>query len=775
MPLVRVTPENAVGTVHEQVEDFRQAIAAAGRAPAFRKLAERADELAALISTGTLEAEMLAIGDLHPQWTGSLAHWLGVDGEILARTLGEAAEPWPADAGGGTSTGGVSLVRVRRDLAPAGRRAGVRVPPILVVASGSAEPLDETVLEEVVGEMRRRPLTLLVGPEGADWGRALAGLGSREDWEAKFMPLETLTQRSLQESFGKPPWAQAGKMACAWSVTRALASLETAFSVLLEKEGRALAAKKAALEKRGGRAGGISNPNEVIGEVRGYLQKRFDGFQKEASAELADLVAPYDGTLTREVEARIDAFSGFEYEKKPKVDVITVPDAVEGALLERTREALTALLRGQWTRMRELLRSAEGRVETILEDRAAPPVAVHFHHLPEKRLETIIERGVQLNRPYRGELSRRGPMDYFMAARRYQMMFFMVFSAFSLSFIRQLTYFTVPAGVVLLAFGMLNVVNAAKKQRAEAEAKELGKARDALRTDLARSMGDVQKAWDQAVSNHLAAQQSQALESVESTVKSVAAQASREAAQEKELAQQQMKGLDAAQRKITDGVRTAEAAATDMENLSGQLIEFYGKIVGPADGGEGPAGGKPGVPGPGAMPGAAAGASGAGAGAAGAAAKLKAQAEQKLKALQGGAGGAAGKARPGRSGGAGGSDKKAGRRKAGKLNLRQKAKEAAQSGGSSAGPAGGGRPKPPARRAGSTGGNAGKARAGRASAAKAGDDGNGANGANGAKDMAAKIAKIKADAEKRLKDAQAGKGNAAGGKKGAGTPGRKKP
>lgn len=734
MALVRVTPENAVQTVYDQVEDFRQTIAAAGRAPAFVKLAERAEDLAALISTGTLEAEMLALDGLHPQWTGSLAHWLGVDAETLARTLGQG-QPFPADAGGGTSTGGISLVRVGDGLRRAGRRAGERVPPILVVASGSQEPLPEAVLEEVVGEMRRRPLTLLAGPTAADWGRALAGLGSREDWEAKFVELESLTQHTLRANFQKPPWAQAGKMAGAWSVTRALSSLETAFSVLLEKEGRSLAAKKAALEKRASRAAGVSNPNEVVGEVRSYLQKRFDGFQKEASAELADLVAPHDGTLTREIGARIDAFDRFDYEKKPKVDVITVPKEVEEALLNRTRGALSGLLRSQWTRMREMLRLSGDRVESILDERDAPPVALHFQHLPEQRLGTLVERGVALSRPYRGELARRGAMDYFMAARRYQMLFFMIFSAFGLSFIRSFTYFTIPMGVILLAFGMLNVVNAAQKQRAEAEEKEFGKARDALRADLTRSMGDVQKAWDQAMAQHLSAQQSSALETVEGTVKSVASQAAREAAEQKELAQQQMKGLDGSQKKITDGVRKAEAAAVDLENLSGQLIQFYGMIVTPPEAaGTGGAAGVPGAAGRPAVPGAGAGmkipsmppspgAGGDAAGAGGAAsseavAKLKALAAAKLKQASAGAG--AGAARSGRGAGAGAAG-----------DALAKLKQA---------------------RAGGAGGRPSASNPG-ASAAKAGGRGGVRGGAG--EDLAAKIAKIKADAAAKLKAAQA--------------------
>ena len=43
-------------------------------------------------------------------------------------------------------------------------------------------------------------------------------------------------------------------------------------------------------------------------------------------------------------------------------------------------------------------------------------------------LEAPVQRSVAILRPYRGEVARRGPLDIFMAARRYQMVFFMVAS-----------------------------------------------------------------------------------------------------------------------------------------------------------------------------------------------------------------------------------------------------------------------------------------------------------------------------------------------------------
>jgi hypothetical protein len=259
---------------------------------------------------------------------------------------------------------------------------------------------------------------------------------------------------------------------------------------------------------------GTPMPTEILGEARGLLQKQFDRFQKDLSRRLKDQVAPQEGALWHEIDAAVEALDRFDMTKKPKADAVTIPEEFQQPLLHRIREVLGATCRSSLVELHDFLRDIKDKIERLLEERGGPPVVLHFQHLPAERVDTVLQRSVVIQRPYKGEITRKGVMDFFMAARRYQMLFFMVFSAFGLSFIRSFTAFTIPAGMVLMAYGMLNVVNGAKRQRAEAEEKEMGKARETLRTELSRAMADVQKIWDQTVSSFMTEQQNAALEHI---------------------------------------------------------------------------------------------------------------------------------------------------------------------------------------------------------------------------------------------------------------------
>lgn len=628
MALIRITPENAVDTVLEQLDSFADSVANAGRAPSMLKLGEDAVELKELAASGCLEVEIIGLGGLHPSWTGVIAKWVEIDPEPLVRINEEETtielEPDLSKV--------ASVVRVRSQLDTPPERAGTRVPPVLVVGCGTPEAPDKESLGKVLKQIQSRPLTLVLAPKDLTWAKAMTGLGSRNDFVCKARDLGDLSvsESTLADSLDQPTWKQACELAASWSIAGGLASLYEAFAVALEKEDRAARAKKASVEQRAHQLQGAPMPTELLGDARGVIQKPFDQFQKNVSRELKDLVAQHEGGLWREIYAAAGELDHFDTVKKPKSDVVSVPADFLNPLLDRIKEVLGEACRSSQMRLRDLLRDVKQDMEKLLEERGGPPVVLHFQELPPERVDKILERAVTIQRPYKGDITRKGLMDIFMAARRYQMLFFMIFSAFGLSFIRSFTAFTVPAGLMLMAYGFLNVYQGFKQQRAEAEEKELDKARDSLRSELTRAMGEVQKLWDQTLSAFLSEQQQNALELVEGTIRTSSAMDSRHAAGDKELVQQQIKSLDASQKKLADGIKNADAASTDLTQIRSSLIEFFVAATAPPEA----AAGTPGT-----------GAASVAAATAGApsAADLKAQAEAKLAKLGSAGASAAGK------------------------------------------------------------------------------------------------------------------------------------
>jgi len=570
MPLIRVSPETAPSAVEDLTRDFAETVAGVGASPALEKIAKEAGNLHEVLAARRIEVEVRVVDRADEEWVATAAAFLGLAPETLRRAAeGEVVVPE-------TTPGRFEIVRVRSGSAPLGRRAGDRLPPVQVIVRGAVEPPAEEILKELLSEVRERPLTLIVSPPACDWTRALAALGSQDAWVCRAVSLEAgQAEVTLATLLGEPAWSSALELGGAWSGAKALLSLYEAFAVALESETRSLGAKRAVVEQQASKQTAASNPTEVLGQVRGFLQKRFDGFQKKLGANLDRLIDPHDGTVAVEVEGVIEALDELSVEKRPKIDVMTVPEPVQQQLLGRTTEDLTALVRSEIARLDALLEEVETSVVETIETKGGPPTTVNLTRLPRTALANQLERSMVLQRGYRGEIARRGPMDFFMAARRYQMIFFMVASAFGLSFIRSYREFTIPVGVLLLSYGLLSVINSARRQRAETEEKELTKAKDNLRSDMQRAMNDVRRAWEQTISGHLSEQQSAVLEAIDQSMKAFAAEANRQAAQQRELVQQQLKMLETSKRKVADGTKKAELSRQDLDPLIKQLLAFY--------------------------------------------------------------------------------------------------------------------------------------------------------------------------------------------------------
>ena len=570
MPLIRVTPETAPAAVEDLTRDFADTVAGVGSSPALEKLAEDAGVLREVLAGRRIEVEVRVVDRADEEWVATAAAFLGLTPETL-RKVAEGHVVAPEATGSR-----FEIVRVRSGSAPLGRRVGDRLPPVQVIVRGAIDPPEEEVLKDLLSEVHERPLTLIVSPPASDWTQALTALGSQDAWVCRAVGLEAgQTEETLSTLLGEPAWSSALELAGAWSGAKTLLSLYEAFAVALESETRSLGAKRAVIEQQASQQAATSNPTEVIGQVRGILQKRFDGFQKRLGANLDRLIDPHEGTLAIEMEGVIEALDELGVEKRPKIDVMTVPESVQQQLLGRTTEELSALVRTEITRLDALLEEAEKSVVETVETKGGPPTTVHLTRLPRAALANQLERSVVLQRGYRGEVARRGPMDFFMAARRYQMIFFMVASAFGLSFIRSYREFTIPVGVLLLSYGLLSVVNSARRQRAETEEKELSKAKDNLRSDMQRAMNDVRRAWEQTISGHLSEQQSAVLEAIDQSMKAFAAEANRQAAQQRELVQQQLKTLETSKRKVAEGAKKAELSRQDLGPLIDQLQTFY--------------------------------------------------------------------------------------------------------------------------------------------------------------------------------------------------------
>jgi hypothetical protein len=340
---------------------------------------------------------------------------------------------------------------------------------------------------------------------------------------------------------------------------------------------RGFKAKRALLQQRVGRLQqrGSAPPIEAVSDVRNRLQRHFSDFARGLEDRLQGLLAAPNGTLVQETEERLTAFPPLSREDRLKTTVTRVPAEFEEELLETVHERMLAHGTRDLVAMRDMFRLVQSEIEQVLAAQGAPAVVIQFQHLTDERLRRLLEMQILLQRKYQGELPRAGFFEYVMIARRYQMVFFMFFSAFGLSFLRTYREFMIPTAILLLSFGAINVVNSVRRERSESLERETEKARETLRVDLRRMFTELQRGWTSVVAQHLSDQVPIVVGHVESTLRDSAGRRGDQAAEERQRLQRQLQGLETSERRLLAAAKGRDLVATAVAQLRGELRQLF--------------------------------------------------------------------------------------------------------------------------------------------------------------------------------------------------------
>jgi hypothetical protein len=256
-----------------------------------------------------------------------------------------------------------------------------------------------------------------------------------------------------------------------------------------------------------------------------------------------------------------------------------LPADVEGEWLQALRTSLKRHCLADLGALRDTQRAAVNDIEKAVADAGGPPLVIPFQQMADDRLERVLDTHVVAQRKYQGEIPKRGAFEYMMMARRYQTVVFMFLSAFGLSFLRSYREFMIPAAVLLLSFGGLQVANSVRREREETLAKELDKIRELLRTESRRIIADVQRAWLLVVTQHASDQVSAVLGQVEASVRDYFTRLSSEGAEERQRLQRQLQSFEAAERKLVAPSRARQVTAQALAQVRGELRQLIAAVV----------------------------------------------------------------------------------------------------------------------------------------------------------------------------------------------------
>jgi hypothetical protein len=629
MALIKVTAANALPTVRQLVADFKKVSVDAGAIPTTESVSRGLDGLDAFCAGRHLDVEIVRVGAVGSDTAGRVAAWVGA-GLTAQHVTGETPGPIVVERRGPFA------LRVCSRAAVPGLplAAGAPRAPILVVVSLLGAP-DEATRTAVDTAAQDRPLAFVLGPPLPAVEELHRRVVARA--QACERPASgTLPEDGLGTFLSSPPWDGRIEVLRAQSAVPGIESLVTAFTLGLEAQTRETRVRRQIAQQRlarfqpKGPSSAPSAPAELLSAVKSRVQRMFSEFERGAADRLQELLGYPVGSLTREIEGRLNAFSDLEHEERAGKLATRVPAAFEQEIGKTIRERIGRHLMADVVAINDLFRLLGQEIERMLAEAEGPPIVLHFDYLTEERVRKLLIGYASFQSSYRGEMARPGFEEYFASVRKYAMLLVMGASMFGLSsYVRLYREYTVPLTVLLVLFGTASVVSSTRTERRENLARELEAARAAMRPELKRILSDIQKQWTTTLSQYLAEQAPGIIELVDGAFRAHQARRDGAVGPERDRLQRQVQALDALDKRLPLTTKARDAFLASLTQVKSDLRQALTAPPAPAAATRPPAGA--------AQPAASAPASGAAAAAAAAAqaaAQAPSPARERMAAMQ---------------------------------------------------------------------------------------------------------------------------------------------
>lgn len=455
-----------------------------------------------------------------------------------------------------------------------GKKAGVPPAGILLCAVNSQSLSQEIVLSNLSRLSDNCPVAFLVTASDQQTTGSPKLSTQLQAWYSKQLPLNELSEPTFVEVLTSSQWKTSLEFLKANAAASATSTLAAMIKQAVDREEKTLAAKRLLLPRSPTlmMSGSRNTEAQMIGEIRGKIQLRLQEFEADLSDHFDNLISPNIGKLWADFETKVQSLVTLDSTDKVKSAITTIPSTFQNDLLEFLRQRLYDHCSADMLAIRDLFNEVSDEIEKTLTKLEASIPLPQFQHLTDERLNRILGSTVFIERPYRGELPRRGFTEYFSGARRYQIIFYMFATLLGgglsrLKYSQEFLGFT----LILLAVGAVATVRSVKRERVEGYARELEKARECLQTEAKRICADVKRQWLQFASPYLRDHLMVFLTRLEQSLREKQKQKELEAIEEKARLQRQQQALDAEEKTLLDHKKRLDTINKKIESSQREL------------------------------------------------------------------------------------------------------------------------------------------------------------------------------------------------------------
>ncbi len=252
------------------------------------------------------------------------------------------------------------------------------------------------------------------------------------------------------------------------------------------------------------------------GEVNGYgdtqeikrrINNRIKQFEKQYKEYQKEHFSVPIGIFFSKEETKINQLNYLDAKPAGKQIIYTIPENVLENIILSIKQETAASLNKEADKALAFATSLENEIAHFLDKKGGTLLTKTNIFIDESRVNQLVDSTLVFDKNFEERATdRSGFYNFFMNARRYYMIIFMIVPMLGIgisTIIDGLGYYMIPISIFIFGFGGLSEWNNQQKEKEEDKRKNLNKARTYLNDQVKRILDNLSKRWKEEVVDNL--------------------------------------------------------------------------------------------------------------------------------------------------------------------------------------------------------------------------------------------------------------------------------
>jgi hypothetical protein len=278
-------------------------------------------------------------------------------------------------------------------------------------------------------------------------------------------------------------------------------------------------------------------------------------------------------------EIQWDSLNFLEIEKSKNLELKLDP-VFHKKLMEDVYQTILKKCATDTTIFMDTLNMLEKEIDVIFEQNGILFQRPNLKYITQNDIDYFLSQSYNREIDYTGTAPNKGMYEYFSAARKFQMGFFMMASVFGVTgLIRKYQYISIPLSIILLGYGIINVSKSVTRERIENHEKETKAAKEAIERWIKDLGSDISRIWTKTLTDAFRTQLSILSSETESMLKTTLLQKQSENEDERKKQQKSIQIFEQTERKLENTHKAVQNIERNIQRILGDSKTAYNQLL----------------------------------------------------------------------------------------------------------------------------------------------------------------------------------------------------